>query len=383
MHAGLQMLEPLAFRQLSALGTLLLLCYSALAILTPLDSYYIAQSGGMDMIGTLDRPSGLVLGPSTSVLEPVPDPFADVPADTDHAFAFYNFYLGGLGDSLEIAKEQMDALPGSGALNRLERVFYLTIGGSSGNITKAGSLIPKGRSLGDLETGSELATLSQLWNFCRARPAAKVLYFHPKGAYHPSKPNIRFRKNLNCYVLNPACLDSLDSYDDVCGMRASPFPHLHLPGNMWWARCSHIARLVDPFTLDKNGTVRGLLFQARRKLALARKCGPAQLGIGRFFAESWVGTAPDQFRVADCLRDEPYVNGYVRLPEPSGECPKLECGNATMLVQPKMFYNAVRADRMRSTKCPEEQWIAAKSEVMYGEPAELVLRWRSLWRGVG
>lgn len=314
------------------------------------------------------------------------DPFADIPRDTTSAYAFYNFYLGeaeGPANPLDIAREQMSSLLRSGALERLQWVFYVTIG--SNNKTKeAQLLIPKGRALTHLRKATELETLSWLWRFCRARPTAKVLYFHPKGAYHPGEFNTRFRRNLNCYVLNPACLNALDDYD-VCGMRASPFPHLHLPGNMWWARCTHIARLVDPYILERNKTFRDRLLQVQTGAGVPTSCRESQLGIGRYFAETWVGTALE-FHVADCLRHDVEMNtpftygrGVPAMNETS--CPKLgeRCGNATMLVIPKAFENGVRFHRKHNSNCSSDEWVKGRAKIMYGGSPELALRWRNLW----
>ena len=106
---------------------------------------------------------------------------------------------------------------------------------------------------------------------------------------------------------------------DVCGLRASPLPHPHSPGNMWAARCSYVARLPDPSTFES----------AMRVVAKSRggKCKPWSVGLGRFSAEHWVLSHPSAV-VSDSLpptssrRKQPdYAWGYVNLPDPTSWAP--------------------------------------------------------------
>ena len=50
-------------------------------------------------------------------------------------------------------------------------------------------------------------------------------------------------------VFSRACVEAITEGArdcDICGMRFSPTPHAHLPGNMFLARCGYISRLLPP-----------------------------------------------------------------------------------------------------------------------------------------
>ncbi len=50
-------------------------------------------------------------------------------------------------------------------------------------------------------------------------------------------------------VFSRACVEAIaeGARDcDICGMRFSPTPHAHLPGNMFLARCGYILKLLPP-----------------------------------------------------------------------------------------------------------------------------------------
>ncbi len=96
--------------------------------------------------------------------------------------------------------------------------------------------------------GQEMRTLSKLYNFCRANPTYKVLYFHMKGGSNPLLHNQQAREVLGAFTLNPSCIDALDNFQ-TCGWRLSPVPYIHYSGNFWWARCEYVSGLVDPKTM--------------------------------------------------------------------------------------------------------------------------------------
>ncbi len=74
-------------------------------------------------------------------------------------------------------------------------------------------------------------TLSYLYDFCQHNPDSKVLYFHDKGSNNYRGENVFFRHFLDCYVLNPQCIDALNEGFDTCGWRMSPLPNPHYSGN--------------------------------------------------------------------------------------------------------------------------------------------------------
>jgi hypothetical protein len=163
-------------------------------------------------------------------------------------------------------------------------------------------------------TGDEGASLFALWQHCRSGAGDLVWYMHGKGSYHPSPSQDVWRRTMTRDVLSEGCLQELESGRDVCGMRFSPVPHAHFPGNFWLARCEYIARLPDPRT--ERGT---LCFEENGKefyrVAPNGPCYAASmLGFGRYRFEHWVGTGKGLF--SDCLgmhnlkeKVSPYVAG--------------------------------------------------------------------------
>lgn len=221
---------------------------------------------------------------------------------------------------------------------------------------------------------------------------------HTKGSYSPTQINIRLRRQLDCFVLNPQCLDALvrDDYD-VCGYRASPWPHLHWPGNFWMAKCSYVRKLVDPLALETNETIRTALEALRNELGLPDWCKGPSLGLDRFFAETWIGSAPE-LKPADCLPDEvgrKYMYGYdIPIEAARPYCPNMnpewragkvssrgnfgaKCRNATMLVHPEWFRDLIK--RREYKDCYKLEWTEGRTQLLYGQGATLMRRWRGLW----
>jgi len=129
--------------------------------------------------------------------------------------AFYNVYAQG-PYFIDIVREQTYTIKSSGLLNKLDAIYYATIGdkGKSYKIPgdKYKHLIYFGLKADEMETVGKLA------EYCKLFPQDKVLYFHNKGSYNNHITNLYFRKGLDCFVLNPNCIDELDTHD-VCGWR--------------------------------------------------------------------------------------------------------------------------------------------------------------------
>ena len=84
----------------------------------------------------------------------------------------------------------------------------------------------------------------------------------------------------------------------------SPYPHAHFSGNMWLARCSHVARLPDP--MEARGQTCGTKDRAGEDLWTLGKhvrisqCRPDWCLAGsRYRFEHWIASRPGRF--ADCL----------------------------------------------------------------------------------
>ena len=99
--------------------------------------------------------------------------------------------------------------------------------------------------------GDELLTLQKVQEYCRINQNAKILYFHNKGHNRQDLIDYNFRRSVECYTLNPHCIEALDTYD-TCGWRLSPLPHVYYPRNFWWATCKHINRLINALAPINN-----------------------------------------------------------------------------------------------------------------------------------
>lgn len=286
--------------------------------------------------------------------------------------AFYNVYAQG-ADFDSIVQNQVNTIQGSGLLDRLDQVYYATMGNAGNEYKIEGDKYTHIAHYG--ETGQEVQTLGLLHQFCKANPTSKVLYFHDKGSYHHSYANVKFCAVLNCYVLNPNCIEALDNHD-TCGWRISPTPRVHYSGNFWWARCSYVNTLIDPMAPINNQTyIEGIK-------SLGRCVGLD----GRYFAETWIGTGPT-LHPADCMNstiDNSYVWGY-RFPfaadafchgpdTPSG----LPCQTASTYESVGDFKNAI--NQMNSlipeVECRDNRQALTKvSQFLYGEDPHTYLEW--------
>ena len=131
--------------------------------------------------------------------------------------AFYHIYTEGSNFN-EIIHEQMVHLNLSGVLDRLDQVFYSTIGGNGEDFYIDH---PKFHKLAQFDRGQETETLGFLYDYCVKESPHKdsnVMYFHTKGSFHSTKQNDRMRKMLNYYAINTGCIDALENYD-TCGAR--------------------------------------------------------------------------------------------------------------------------------------------------------------------
>ncbi len=287
--------------------------------------------------------------------------------------AFYNVYAGRTvcGD---IIQTQVRTIERSGLLDKLDHVFYTTSGEHGehvaiGNSSKFVHLVHFG------EKGGELQTLHLLYKFCQSNPTSKVLYFHNKGSYHYNTENQNFVELLNCYVLNPHCIEALDDHD-TCGWRISPKPYPHYSGNFWWARCDYVRKLIDPAAAVNNRTF----------IEAANHMNDCIGIIGRHFAETWIGTGP-ALHPADCMNstiDSSYVWGYKVPAAAKAFCPMhgasigLPCQTASTLTNVLDF----KATLMRMSalvppgRCRDnENDIVKRSQMMYGEDPHTFMKW--------
>jgi hypothetical protein len=291
--------------------------------------------------------------------------------ESNQVVAFYNIYLS--GHYMDIVHEQVSTIKGNGLIDRLDRVYYATIGQNGSSYAIEEPKFVHVAHHGD--EGEEIQTLSLLYQFCHANPNSKVLYFHDKGSLHNTTYNENFRHMLNCYVLNSNCLATLDTHD-VCGWRISPVPFIHYSGNFWWARCSYVNTLVDPLLPKVNETY----------IALAETLNGCVGVKGRYFAETWIGTAP-RIYPADCMNssiENDYVAYTYKMPPgaqpychgpgvPSG----LPCTTASTFTDVEHFKGAINA--VLSSRKPEcrdnRREVVRRTQILYGQDPHTYLEW--------
>ena len=269
-----------------------------------------------------------------------------------------------------IVKEQVNTIEKNGLLEHMDKIFYTTAGAKGERFKIEGEKYVHLVHHGD--QGEEIQTLGKLYQFCVSNPSSKVLYFHDKGSVYHNNFNAKFCSLLNCYVLNTQCIDALNEHD-TCGWRISPTPIIHYSGNMWWARCNYINKLVDPMAQLKNET----FIQINKKLDCVNS-------DGQHFAEAWVGSAPT-IHPADCMNstiDNTFLWGYdfpaaadaFCKASPSG----LPCQTASTLTHYFAFKNAL--NQMNSLIPTEEcrnprAEVIKRSELWYGEAPHTYLSW--------
>lgn len=234
---------------------------------------------------------------------------------------FWNVFAQG-PSYRRIIEEQLRVIESSGLLNVVDTIYYVTMGEEGDNFRLPGEKLRHLRHYS--AEGSESDTLGELFSYCSNNPASKVLYFHNKGSLNFNTENTNFRRALDCFMLNPQCLEALNKGFDTCGWRLSPLPHMHYSGNYWWATCRHINRLMSPTVFRYNQTFlveTGKLYSRNKlttELPSPQNPFPDQpyLGLGRYFAETWVTSLP-VFIPADCMNasmNNRYMWGKVPLP---------------------------------------------------------------------
>lgn len=164
------------------------------------------------------------------------------------------------------------------------------------------SSIPNGNIREHHEEGSEGVTLHSLWEYCQANDNnhAKVVYLHSKGSYHPDENNNKLRRFLTEGALSRECAYLPDTCN-ICSARMSTHPHPHTSGNMWLARCSYVAKLLDPYELGKGN------------LPSIFNVDNGCKGFGRYFFEHWVYSHPS-VKPCDLYPGKEFTWAYENIP---------------------------------------------------------------------
>jgi hypothetical protein len=171
--------------------------------------------------------------------------------------------------------------------------------------------IPNTTQLGYFPKGQETLTLHSLWIHCqnhKDEPNAKVVYLHSKGALHNHERNDRLRAFVTIGAVSDQCTQSENKTTttttttqscDVCSIRFAPFPHPHVSGNMWTARCQYIAKLRNPLKFER-------LMEKVPRVKTSPQ--PYHVGRRRFAAEHWVHSHPS-VKPCDVYKGQ-FTSGY-------------------------------------------------------------------------
>jgi hypothetical protein len=282
--------------------------------------------------------------------------------------AFYHVWANEGSGYHSVVEQQLDVLDNSGLFDKLEKIFYTTSGDKGKFFRIQNDKFHYLNYFGN--EGEEYETLGLVYRFCHSHPKTKVLYFHDR---HEGTGD--FRNILDCFVLNPTCIDSLDKYE-TCGWRLSPLPFIHYIGNFWWAKCHYVNKLIDPLSIKLNST----FIEETTKLS---DCVGSH---EKSFSESWVGSYP-KINAADCMNasiDFSYLAGTKVPPVAHTYCPNSDgkygfrCDEPSAYKYPKLFSGAFNEHKMiAKAECQRDldSEINKRSEIWYGQPAS----WHTEW----
>jgi hypothetical protein len=301
--------------------------------------------------------------------------------DENKVVAFYHIYAQDGSNYHSVVEQQLDVLDSSGLFDQLDLIYYST-SGDKGKLFRIQN--PKFKFLHYWGAdGEEAETLGLLHRYCKHHPSRKVLYFHDRASLHDGAITSDFRSLMDCFVLNPSCIDTLNKFD-TCGWRLSPVPHLHYLGNFWWAKCEYVNSLVDPLSIKINQTF----------IAETRKLSDCLNPSEHAYVDGWVTSHP-KMKPADCMNasiDHTYLFGG-KLPSIAHSyCPDADskfgstCDEATTVKYAELFTPAYNYLRMTTGK-PEcqrdlDKEITRRSTIWYGEVPTNYLQWMMRMRGI-
>lgn len=151
----------------------------------------------------------------------------------------------------------------------------------------------KCRHLHHYDQGFEMVTLGDLLQYCRQYPQNRVVYLHPKGSFHPSPSNNRWRRGLTAGSTSKSCISPPDDTCNVCGRTFVSSWGPVFAGSMFAAKCNYVQKLVPPSELEyqmkkaydtRPENMTFTLFDMSYEYSLAQ---------GRFAAEYFIGSHPD------------------------------------------------------------------------------------------
>jgi len=258
-------------------------------------------------------------------------PFISIPSDRDDTTnegraVFYNVYVHSaerVAPTMNIVKEQLAVLKNSSVWNSV-KLYYNVIGYNATDVVQQ-ECGNQCHFIKFVPQGDESITLQSLHDYCQEHPAALVTYIHDKGSHTPMVLNEILRRWLTDVVSSDECqtIGMANNTCNLCGGRFWPFPHHHLPGNMWTAQCSYIRRLSRPdqFQQKMENLVQDVFNNAVDdpsipKPTIGQYNDGWFIGTSRYALEHWVGSHPS-VRPCDLYSRADYFFGYANIPEAS------------------------------------------------------------------
>jgi len=224
---------------------------------------------------------------------------------SDNIAIFYNVYIPnrGVQNAINIVNEQLEYRNKSIVSNA--PLYYITIQKDIGELENCNNC----QKISHYNKGTEIETLSHVYNYCTAHQDAKVVYMHNKGSWHYSQENNMFRNMLNKAIFSSECLhlktpraataSTLRSKGpscecNICSARFSPIPYLYMSGNMWVSKCSYISKLMHPSKIEAAMNELTRSAPVEKFGNIVESSQPYELGIDRCSHEHWITSHPDR-----------------------------------------------------------------------------------------
>ena len=149
---------------------------------------------------------------------------------------------------IEIVKEQLDLLIKSGLYNDSKKIIiFIGLYDNNDmlmNIIKSYDISSKFIILTTRSNLYEKFAINNYKTYIEDNDYY-LYYFHTKGLSKPIDSIFhRIRKILNFYIIDKykVCIKLLENYDAV-GCNLSRYPKMHLSGNFWWSKSTHLNKL--------------------------------------------------------------------------------------------------------------------------------------------
>ena len=295
---------------------------------------------------------------------------------------FFNVFKKDAAVFNRVVSEQISMLESAGLVAATKEIHVVYIGPQSEKFQVNSTSLKFIVSHKSNATGNEAVTLQLLHDHCKSNPEDRIFYIHSKGTYHSDDANELLRQNLMRAIVACWQLDGL-SRSDVCGLRASPLPHPHFSGNMWWARCAYISKLLRPDTFEAVMDRRlADMLAGHPPGNRTPKCIDAWVGSGRFAAEHWVLSHPSAV-VTDVLPawtggDPPvYAWAYDGMPRPDRWQPDLQTVPRADI--PALWFFGKDLFYVYALRCSHESHRRREYRALYGPGALRGLPCRSMY----